>query len=123
MCLDGEEWGTSGISENHPAGPCLALSIRGRLIRRMAMKALKRDAAMTVATDASWMRQIIGIVRRLGPYAAIEIILPGGSLVVLLMWFFRQHGDVRSFGRMVRTWLFAAIGSLRHGVGPERANC
>jgi hypothetical protein len=84
------------------------LSIRGRLIRHIGVKALKRDAAMTAATNAPWIRQIIGIVRRLGPYAAIEIVLPGGSLVVLVLWLFRQHKDMRSFGRMMRTWLFAA---------------
>ena len=78
---------------------------------------------MTAATNAPWIRQIIGIVRRLGPYAAIEIVLPGGSLVVLLVWLFRQHGDVRIFGQTMRTWLFVAIGSFRHWVGPKRANC
>jgi hypothetical protein len=76
---------------------------------------------MTTATYTLWIRQLIGIVRRLGPYAAIA--LPGGSLVVLLVWLFRQHGDVRIFGRTMRTWLFVAIGSFRHWVGPKRANC
>lgn len=71
----------------------------------MGMKALKRDAAMTAAIHAPGIRHIIGIVRRLGPYAAIEIVLPGGSLVVLLLWLFRQHKDMRSFGRMMRTRL------------------
>ena len=69
---------------------------------------------MSAATHASWIRQIIGIVRRIGPYAAIEIVLPGGSLVVLLLWFFQRHRHVHTFGRMRRNWLFTAVESLRH---------
>jgi hypothetical protein len=67
---------------------------------------------MTTPTYAPWIRQLIGIVRRLGPYAAIA--LPGGSLVVLLVWLFRQHGDARFFGQTMRTWLLVAIASFRH---------
>jgi hypothetical protein len=77
---------------------------------------------MTAATHASWIRQIIGIVRRLGPYAAIEIVLPGGSLVVLLLWLIRRHRDMRSFDRMMRTWLFTAVESLRRWINPAQAN-
>jgi hypothetical protein len=99
-----EECGTSANKEpavspvGASAGPYLGLSIRDLLIRRLVRKAkgLKRDGAMTTATYAPWIRQLIVIVRRLGPYAAIEIALPGGSLVVLLVWLFRQHRDVRS---------------------------
>ena len=128
--LDGEKWGTSGnnclrssLLEPTRALCIIQLSICGHQIRRMGMKAFKRDAAMTAATDASWLRQIIGIARRLGPYAAIEIVLPGGSLVVLLLWLFRRHRDMRSFGWMMRMRSFAAIARLRLWIEPERANC
>jgi hypothetical protein len=30
-------------------------------------------------------------LREIGPYAAIEILLPGGSLFALLLWLFRRH--------------------------------
>jgi hypothetical protein len=60
---------------------------------------------MTVATLTPWIRPILGILRRLGPYAAIEIILPGGSVVVLLLWLYRQHGGGCSISRSMRTWL------------------
>ena len=31
-------------------------------------------------------------LRLLAPYAAIELILPGGSLMALLLWLYRRHG-------------------------------
>jgi len=31
------------------------------------------------------------LVRSLGPYAAIELLLPGGSMVALLYWWYRQR--------------------------------
>jgi hypothetical protein len=32
-------------------------------------------------------------VRSLGPYAAIELLLPGGSMVALLYWWYRQRAS------------------------------
>jgi hypothetical protein len=34
---------------------------------------------------------IIGKLRELAPYAAIELILPGGSLMALLLWIYRRQ--------------------------------
>ena len=31
-------------------------------------------------------------LRDLAPYAAIELVLPGGSVVALLLWLYRRHG-------------------------------
>jgi hypothetical protein len=43
-------------------------------------------AALTAQLTRSY-----ALLRRLGPYAAIELVLPGGSLVALLLWLYRQH--------------------------------
>jgi hypothetical protein len=47
-------------------------------------------------------RRAIQVVRQLGPYAAIELLLPGGSLLAILLWLYRRYrarqkdlGDVR----------------------------
>jgi hypothetical protein len=32
-----------------------------------------------------------GVLRELGPHAAIALILPGGSLIALAMWTLRRH--------------------------------
>jgi len=37
-----------------------------------------------------WMRGLAG-VRELGPYAAVELLLPGGSVVAVLLWLYRRH--------------------------------
>jgi hypothetical protein len=43
-----------------------------------------RDYAVTV----------IGKLRDLAPYAVIELVLPGGSLMALLLWFYRRQKRV-----------------------------
>jgi hypothetical protein len=36
------------------------------------------------------IRKVIAIIRALGPYALIELILPAGSLIVVLLWLYRR---------------------------------
>ena len=45
---------------------------------------------------AGWAVRAAAGLREIGPYAAIEILLPGGSLFALLLWLYRRHmvGDV-----------------------------
>jgi hypothetical protein len=38
-----------------------------------------------------WMDRLVGSIRRLGPYAALELALPGGSLIALALWTARHH--------------------------------
>jgi hypothetical protein len=45
----------------------------------------------TFKTWIGWMRRGVAAVREFAPYAAIEILLPGGSLMALLLWFYRRH--------------------------------
>ncbi len=43
------------------------------------------------------MKRILQGARGLSPYLLVELLLPGGSLIALLMWLFRHHykrGDV-----------------------------
>ena len=35
--------------------------------------------------------RVFVLLRSLGPYAAIELLLPGGSMVALLYWWYRQR--------------------------------
>jgi hypothetical protein len=48
--------------------------------------------APTRSRVADWAARIGAILRQLGPYAAIEILLPGGTLVALLLWLYRRRG-------------------------------
>lgn len=45
---------------------------------------------------AAWMARLGAILRRVGPYAAMEILLPGGTLMALLLWLYRRSGYVRA---------------------------
>ena len=40
---------------------------------------------------AGWLARGLAGLRELGPYAAIELVLPGGSLLALLLWLYRRH--------------------------------
>jgi hypothetical protein len=44
----------------------------------------------------NWITRLGGPIRGLGPYAAIELLVPGGSLIVLSLLAFRH-----------RAWFFA----------------
>ena len=35
--------------------------------------------------------RVLVLVRGLGPYAAIELLLPGGSMLALLYWWYRRR--------------------------------
>lgn len=38
-----------------------------------------------------WCARGVRVLKALGPYAAIEFLVPGGSLLVLLLWFARRR--------------------------------
>jgi hypothetical protein len=40
---------------------------------------------------AAWIALAIAGLKELGPYAAIEIILPGGTLIALGLFLYRRH--------------------------------
>jgi hypothetical protein len=39
----------------------------------------------------TWLARTVGAVRELAPYVAIELLLPGGSLVALTLWIYRRQ--------------------------------
>lgn len=58
-------------------------------------------------------------VRRLGPYLAIELLLPGGTLIALLLWVYRQRSGAassHSFDKSITTLISSGWRSmaLRH---------
>jgi hypothetical protein len=54
--------------------------------RRMARRMLSGHTAAVVAK-----------LRDLAPYAAIELVLPGGSLMALLLWLYRRQKKTSRF--------------------------
>jgi hypothetical protein len=41
-----------------------------------------------------WIARLLALLRGLGPYAVIELLLPGGSVIALLIWLCRQRISV-----------------------------
>lgn len=39
--------------------------------------------------------KIIACIRRAGPYLAIELILPGGSLIALILWIAKNRSSLK----------------------------
>jgi hypothetical protein len=58
---------------------------------------------------ADWILRAAAALRDLGPYATIEFLLPGGSLVILLPWLYRRHKKSASAVALPES----GIGSLR----------
>ena len=40
---------------------------------------------------AGWVAKGLALLKSLGPYALVEFVLPGGSVIALLLWLYRQH--------------------------------
>ena len=39
----------------------------------------------------TWATPVIAMLKELAPYAALELLLPGGSLMALTLWFYRRR--------------------------------
>ena len=63
--------------------------------------------------DAAWegarqrlrnaLRRSVGWVRSLGPYAAIELVLPGGSIIAVALWTYRHRRALRRSATVSQT--------------------
>ena len=62
----------------------------------LAASFCKRMLESVYAGPTAWRAGAARLLKDLGPYAAIELLLPGGSLIVLLVWLYRRHSAVRS---------------------------
>ena len=49
------------------------------------------NQAANRASIIEWFYRLAGRAGELGPYLAIELILPGGSLIALLLWLYRRN--------------------------------
>jgi hypothetical protein len=76
----------------------------GNLMQRLA-RTVGRTSGSSVASPV-WvephfaaeggrrMNRLLNTVRELGPYAALALILPGGTLIALAAWAFRRRAPV-----------------------------
>lgn len=48
-----------------------------------------------IETAGLWLKRGLALARSIGPYALIEILLPGGTLIALLLYLSRRGGFVQ----------------------------
>jgi hypothetical protein len=51
---------------------------------------------------AGCMTRVVSGLRDVAPYAALELLLPGGSLMALLLWLYRRHKRGNPLGASAR---------------------
>src|SRR5690349_11646464 len=49
------------------------------------------ELSPTAASLRRWATRVAALLRGLGPYVLIELLLPGGSVIALLLWLYRQR--------------------------------
>jgi hypothetical protein len=65
-----------------------------------------------VSTLKGWGRRAVGVLMRLkafAPYAMIELVLPGGSVMALLLWLYRRRQNAGGAGQWQASALINAI--------------
>jgi len=62
---------------------------------------------------AGWLARGVLTARSLGPYAAIELLLPGGTLLAFLFWLYRRHRQGKSLRPAIKRGLSKVQLSMR----------
>jgi hypothetical protein len=61
-----------------------------------------RSSTRTLRT---WAAVAFATLKELAPYAAVELLLPGGSVVALTLWFYRRRKKVPALARSLNALL------------------
>lgn len=64
-----------------------------------ALLIANRDLASSGVRFTGWLARTLTGLRQLAPYAAIELLLPGGSLIALVLWLYRRRATVNRSDR------------------------
>ena len=68
---------------------------------RLNVAGRARALRHTTTGRSGWIDRLAAAMRELGPWAALALILPGGSLIALAAWAFRRRPpDIASVGRL-----------------------
>jgi hypothetical protein len=75
---------------------------RGRLLQIWRCLGRWTPASQRLFT---WTTPVIAMLKELAPYAAIELLLPGGSLMALTLWFYRRRKSVPALAKSLNAIL------------------
>ena len=56
-------------------------------------------------TFGAWAAVVFARLKELAPYAVIELLLPGGSVVALTLWFYRRRKKIPTLARSLNALL------------------
>jgi len=56
-----------------------------------------------------WINRLVSSIRQFGPYAALELALPGGSLIALALWTARHHPMATVYWRRALALMIAIV--------------
>jgi hypothetical protein len=65
----------------------------------------ERGLKMIRAALRAWAAVAFATLKELAPYAAIELLLPGGSVVALTLWFYRRRKKLPALARSLNALL------------------
>ena len=65
-----------------------------------ALAAVAATMTLTLSrfSAPAWIGRGVKVIKNLGPYAAIEILLPGGTLIAIGLWLYRYYRKRRAAG-------------------------
>jgi hypothetical protein len=79
--------------------------MKGYMKNEMTYSAQQSIAPSFAVNDGRWRQlprtlyaaiaRVVGSIRSLGPYLAIELIMPGGSIIALALWTYRNPSAAR----------------------------
>ena len=76
---------------------------------------------LTRLTRRDWLACGVRLLRQFGPYAALELLLPGGSLLAILLWLYHRHHRAKVRRRDTAQFSAAAasVSTLRQAAGHD----
>ncbi len=84
------------------------MSIFPRLIFRSRLVQIRRRIGRwtpAVRNLSTWATPVVAMLKELAPYAAIELLVPGGSLMALTLWFYRRRKSAPTIARSLNALL------------------
>jgi hypothetical protein len=82
-----------------------------KILRRPFIPAIATHIRSMLPPRTHWIMRLAGLLRALGPYAAIELVLPGGTLIAIAVWAIRHRWS--SAARARRADVQAGASDLR----------
>jgi hypothetical protein len=80
------------------------------------------EPVSSVQSDLTKAQGLLWLLRKLGPYVALEILMPGGTLLALLLFLYRRrNGGTDTGAAALRAVAARMMDEVRQRAAPVRA--